>query len=81
MVTGRRRHPAMPCCSRDTVARLVPSRDCRQSPEIIELQMTGVQRKEPVAAGGRTHAEWHEAVVGFDDRSDCERWLYEVQRS
>ena len=40
-----------------------------------------LQRREPVAAGGRSHAEWHEVVVGFDDRGEWGRRLYEVQRS
>jgi len=39
-----------------------------------------MQRLLPVAAGGRTHAAWHQAVIGPDDRRWLEWPLYEVLR-
>jgi len=43
--------------------------------------MPAVQRKEPVAACGRTHGERQQAVVRFGHRRWPERQLYEVQQT
>lgn len=40
-----------------------------------------MQRKEPVVAGTRTHADCHEAAVGHCDRRCHERPLCEVKLS
>lgn len=40
---------------------------------------TGVQREEPVGAGGRTRGKRHQADVRFGSRCRTERQLYEVQ--
>lgn len=37
-----------------------------------------LQRPPTLAAGGRTHADWHQAVVGARDRRWLEWPLYEV---
>jgi len=37
-----------------------------------------MQRLLPVAMGGRTDADLHQAVVGFGGRRELERPLYEV---
>ena len=42
-------------------------------------QMAGLQREEPVGAGGRTHAIRHQADVRLDHQRRPERRLYEVQ--
>ena len=39
----------------------------------------GLQREEPVAAGGRAHGERHQADVQFGHRRRTERQLYEVE--
>ena len=43
--------------------------------------MTARQRELTLAAGGRTHADWHQGVVGSDERRWLEWRLYEELRS
>jgi hypothetical protein len=40
-----------------------------------------MQRVLTLAAGGRTHADWHQAVVGLGDRRWLEWPLHEVLRT
>ena len=40
-----------------------------------------MQRLEPVAGRGPTHADWHQAVIGPRDRCKFVCQLYEVLRS
>ena len=41
--------------------------------------VSAVQRKEPVAARGRTHGERHQADARLEQRGRLERQQYEVQ--
>ena len=43
--------------------------------------MTATQREEPVAAGQRIHADFHQAVIGQCGLCWAERLLYEAVRS
>ena len=45
------------------------------------MPRSAMQRELTLAAGGRTHAGWHQGVVGSDDRRWLEWRLYEELRS
>jgi hypothetical protein len=44
-------------------------------------RLTGLQRLPTLAEGRRTHADWHQAVIGQCGLGSPERPLYEVVRS
>ncbi len=46
----------------------------------IDVQRSAPQRLLTLAAGRRTHADWHQAVMGPGDRRWLEWRLYEVLR-
>lgn len=51
-----------------------------QTREMTSPATAGSERFRPVAADGRTQADWHQAVVGQGDRCWLEWRLYEVLR-
>jgi len=48
---------------------------------IAALFFNRIQRLQPVAVSGPTHADWHLAVVGPSKSCGLERQLYEALRS
>ncbi len=72
--------PLAPGLSDDRSPRLARPRIDLQPPVAVQARVAAMQRLPPVAAGGRTHADWNQGVVRPGERRRFEWQLCEIQR-